>query len=314
MGSGNKGSEVPSVEITSRNLGSPYCPVVVCCGNCGTIWGKPRGRGYKNTVGEGHKLGGPRSCSGSVVVCRWSLWLPTAVWHTCSILCSKTHEARLHEVHGAKGRDRTRHATAYVCDFPGSRPLLLGVGLHRYSAVVPFAPLAGSLSPWECLLFVVVLRVPRPRPRSLCWGCRPCSSSPCPLVWALRALLLLLPACTRPGPLVWSLPAGLTAVGLPLLGGVVPQQVSGEAVGGLSVLARLQRALPPGSRRELGFAVSCVVLRCCLWLLQSGHLRGHWLVPDGCGGEVLFEERCPVYGTRCDWPCSTRLMMSSIAS
>ena len=91
-------------------------------------------------------------------------------------------------------------------------------------------------------------------------------------------LLLLLPACTRPGPLVWSLPAGLTAVGLPLLGGVVPQQVSGEAVGGLSVLARLQRALPPGSRRELGFAVSCVVLRCCLWLLQSGHLRGHWLV------------------------------------
>ena len=196
MGSGNKGSEVPSVEITSRNLGSPYCPVVVCCGNCGTIWGKPRGRGYKNTVGEGHKLGGPRSCSGSVVVCRWSLWLPTAVWHTCSILCSKTHEARLHEVHGAKGRDRTRHATAYVCDFPGSRPLLLGVGLHRYSAVVPFVPLAGSLSPWECLLFVVVLRAPRPRPRSLCWDVG----------------RMLLPASTRPGPLVWSLPAWVAAV------------------------------------------------------------------------------------------------------
>ena len=32
-------SEVPSVEVTSRNFGSPYCPVVVCCGNCGTIRG-----------------------------------------------------------------------------------------------------------------------------------------------------------------------------------------------------------------------------------------------------------------------------------
>ena len=45
-------------------------------------------------------------------------------------------------------------------------------------------PPAGSLSP----LSVVVSRVPKPRPRSLCWGCRPYPSSPCPLVWALWAL------------------------------------------------------------------------------------------------------------------------------
>ena len=162
--------------------------MVVCCGNCGAFVGKTGGRGHRNAVG-GTKFDVPAIA----VVVRFRVVLQ--VCPSCGLLhmfdpLFKGTRCSAQKLY--RGWDQTMHATAYVCDVPGSLPLLVRVGFHCRSGVVPFVPPARSLS------------LPKPRPRSLCWECRPCPSSPCPLVWALWPLSLLRLASTELGPHVVS--------------------------------------------------------------------------------------------------------------
>ena len=227
------------------------------------LCGENRGTGSSERR-RGHKLRRARSCCGGAFSCCFA---------GVSLLRFATHVRSFVQGHTlqcskARGWDQTRHATAYVCDCPGSLPLLVRVGFHCRSGVVPFVPPARSLSP----LSVVVSCVPKPRPRSLCWECRPCPSSPCPLVWALWPLSLLRLASTELGPHVVSSCIGcggaaaggshgtvswrsstssrrmgsprslwssfVAAVRLLLLRGFGNQQGSGEVAGCLSGLAR----------------------------------------------------------------------------
>ena len=156
MRSGNKGGAEVRGNITKRWV--PQLP------GGGVLWqlrglcGENRGTGSSERR-RGHKLRRARSCCGGAFSCCFA---------GVSLLRFATHVRSFVQGHTlqcskARGWDQTRHATAYVCDCPGSLPLLVRVGFHCRSGVVPFVPPARSLSP----LSVVVSCVPKPRPRSV---------------------------------------------------------------------------------------------------------------------------------------------------
>ena len=181
--------------------------MVVCCGGCGPLGGKQGGEGIKHSVDETNTLRSRQPVEGGEggTVLR----APTALClHRSAPNCRvKQNRTTAFQYSLGGGIEECVQTPASVSS-EARVPYLWGWVFTATQVLSPIVSLVGSPSPWACLLSVVVLRVPKPRLHSLCWGC------------------------------------------------------------------------------------SCVVLRCCLW--PSGHLRGHWLVSDGCGGVVLFGEGCPL--------------------
>ena len=141
---------------------------------------------------------------------------------------------------------------------------------------------------------------PVPRLHFPCWGFRLCPSSPCPQALVSHALLLL-PLATR----------GLVPL-VPLL----PPHALPASV--LRPVAPMAPCLAGRRHPRGGWGLpispwSSSVVAEGLWLPRGSGPRPESGGAAGCSS-VHAGGLPPVHGTRCDWPCSTRLMMWSIAS